>query len=543
MSIVVGDRSSPSANSGGGLPRKMSAPVLDLRVEQPPPASSSSGAAAPVGDDPSALLAPTDAHMSDVIPAPGTKRNWTDTPAFKIVVTGAGFMSDAYDLFIVNLVLVIIQYDRPDLFAGGKASTTKGTLATIVLIGSVLGQLTFGAIADRIGRRIGFVVTLALVTIGALLSATSSDTGSMSLIVWLSIWRFIMGFGIGGEYPLSATVSSENSTHVKRRGRDVATVFSMQGVGMTLAPIMTLIFLSAAPPHKLGVVWRLSLAFGAVPGLLIFYFRYKMHETPAFKQHKQSGKLKINTALPKPSSAAVGGGGGAAVATSGNNGSVQLDDSPTSNTSDSDGGGSTSLHPRASSAVMLAASRAAVDPAIADRDAPREPTHWEHFVETVQIIRRWWRELLGAAGSWFLFDIVFYSNGLFSASILSGTTSAAPDPMTADPQVVHAHLIATATQTLYLALLALPGYYCGVLLIDRIGRRKLILSGWAAMIVLYVIIGIALPALEKQMAGFYILYGLSFFCCNAGPNVSRSLSAVCLFPSFRPYNSLILVRC
>jgi hypothetical protein len=98
--------------------------------------------------------------------------NCMGSPVLKIAVTGAGFMSDAYDLFIFNLVLVILQFDRPDLFA---SSGVKGTLATIVLIGSVLGQLFFGVMADRIGRRIGFIVTLALVTLGALLSATASD--------------------------------------------------------------------------------------------------------------------------------------------------------------------------------------------------------------------------------------------------------------------------------------------------------------------------------------------------------------------------------
>ena len=55
------------------------------------------------------------------------------------------------------------------------------------------------------------------------------------------IWRFIMGFGIGGDYPLSAIITSEFA-NVRNRGAMMAAVFAMQGFGILAASIVSLIF-------------------------------------------------------------------------------------------------------------------------------------------------------------------------------------------------------------------------------------------------------------------------------------------------------------
>jgi MFS family permease len=65
----------------------------------------------------------------------------------------------------------VMEYAYP----GSEGDSSKSLIATSVLVGSVLGQLGFGAVADRVGRRAGFITTLALVTCGALLSAFSHE--------------------------------------------------------------------------------------------------------------------------------------------------------------------------------------------------------------------------------------------------------------------------------------------------------------------------------------------------------------------------------
>lgn len=102
--------------------------------------------------------------------------------------------------------------------------------------------------------------------------------GALSVFGTLAICRFILGVGIGGEYPLSATISAESAV-TATRGRNTAAVFSMQGFGMLLAPVLGYVLVSTMGTDNLDLVWRLLLAFGAVPGLVMFYWRLTMHET------------------------------------------------------------------------------------------------------------------------------------------------------------------------------------------------------------------------------------------------------------------------
>ena len=133
-------------------------------------------AAAP--EPPAALLA----EREDSAPPVPKSRTSSLLP---IVVSGVGFFSDvrsspllahadpaqAYDLFVINIVMAILdkEFATPDRPKG--IDKEKAYISTAVLIGAVLGQLFFGLLADRIGRRLGFIITLSLVILGAILSA------------------------------------------------------------------------------------------------------------------------------------------------------------------------------------------------------------------------------------------------------------------------------------------------------------------------------------------------------------------------------------
>ena len=84
-------------------------------------------------------------------------------------------------------------------------------LNTATLLGSMLGQVVFGLLADRYGRRKMYGLEL-LVTITASLGLATSSAGvhgSMSLMALLIFWRLVMGVGIGADYPLSAVITAE----------------------------------------------------------------------------------------------------------------------------------------------------------------------------------------------------------------------------------------------------------------------------------------------------------------------------------------------
>ena len=113
----------------------------------------------------------------------------------KIFISGAGFLADAYDLFVINVVVDIMNK------AGYQESLTnnlKSNVKTTALIGAVFGQLFFGAVADLIGRKKVFIITCSLVIVGALLSATVQDTAVFGIYSQLAFWRFILGVGVGG---------------------------------------------------------------------------------------------------------------------------------------------------------------------------------------------------------------------------------------------------------------------------------------------------------------------------------------------------------
>jgi len=107
----------------------------------------------------------------------------------------------------------------------------------------------------------------------------------------------------------------------------------------------------------------------------------------------------------------------------------------------------------------------------------------------------------------------------------SHNKSTGPHPVTGD---LHQN---RAIQMLLLALIALPGYYVAVCLMDRIGRRAMQLQGFFFMFVLYLLLGLDLHPLEHTPALLFILYGLTFFFSNFGPNSTTFILPAETFPS------------
>src|SRR5260370_4641826 len=131
----------------------------------------------------------------------------------------------------------------------------------------------FGRLADRLGRKFVYGYELVVLAIGAIASALSPN------VMFLLIFRFVLGLGIGGDYPVSATLMSEYSNR-KDRGKLITMVFSMQGLGLILGPLVAIVLLLAGINHDL--TWRIMLALGAVPALATYYLRRQIAETPRF---------------------------------------------------------------------------------------------------------------------------------------------------------------------------------------------------------------------------------------------------------------------
>ncbi len=388
------------------------------------------------------------------------------------IISAAGNFSTAYNLIVINIVKVLVTdaYCPRHLPNQCTSLDRLQTLATTAsLAGAILGQLTFGYVGDCLGRSPALRLTMLLSIAGALASAFAvplDDQNPASVFLFLAITRFVLGVGVGGVYPLSATIASESASD-ESRGRTAALVFSLQGVAALAVPLVAYFCLFLGEPtDAMGWPWRLTLGLGALPGILLSPF--SLSKARDAEQVARGGRAQIASS---------------------------------------------------EQSVWLSVSGTVADSAPAP-SSPRKLT----LMEALRL-RAYHRKLLGTAGGWFLFDIVFYGNTLFQETVIDdvfgNTTSAVPSR--ADEQDL-------CTRFLVIASIALPGYYCSVWLMDSLGRRNIQLQGFFFMAILFVLLGALHPQLESVPLLELFIYGLTFFFANFGPNTTTFMLPAETFP-------------
>ena len=141
-------------------------------------------------------------------------------------------------------------------------------LATVGLVGAFLGALFWGTISDYIGRRTSFQATVGLFAVFTGLVAVSWN------VLSLSVFRFLSNFGLGGEVPVTLTLSSEYSPG-RIRGAMTGNIMAAFPVGLVLAASLSLLIIP-----RWG--WRALFIIGVVPALLLFFVRRYMPESARF---------------------------------------------------------------------------------------------------------------------------------------------------------------------------------------------------------------------------------------------------------------------
>jgi MFS transporter, PHS family, inorganic phosphate transporter len=261
-----------------------------------------------------------------------------------VLISGMGFFTDAYDLFVIGTVAAILKLQW-------NLSTTQTSWVTgSAILGAFVGAFVFGRIADVLGRKNVYISVAVIMVIGAISSAFAPN------LMFLIVARFVLGLGIGGDYPVSAVMMSEFSNR-RDRGRLVGLVFSMQAVGLIVGPLVGLVLLTSGMSSSL--TWRIMLGLGAIPAAGVIYFRSRMPESPRFQSRVQGRTEKAAADLQ----------------------------SFTANSIDT------------SSASMVESRLMGL----------------REFLVNPRMIAL----MLGTAGSWFLFDYAYYGNTLSLPSILS----------------------------------------------------------------------------------------------------------------------------
>ncbi|CAL1383954.1 unnamed protein product [Linum trigynum] len=193
-------------------------------------------------------------------PSPGVlaildavKTQWYHFTA--VVIAGMGFFNDAYDLFCISLVTKLlgrIYYTDPNSPKPGSLPPNVSTAVNgVALYSTLVGQLFFGWLGDKLGRKKFYGMTLAIMVFFSIASGLSFGRNPAGVIAILCFFCFWLGFGIGGDYPLSTTIMSEYAKK-KTCGTFIAAVFTMQGFGIMCGRIVALI-ISSAFDHTLNV--------------------------------------------------------------------------------------------------------------------------------------------------------------------------------------------------------------------------------------------------------------------------------------------------
>mmetsp|Transcript_20451 Transcript_20451/g.60960 ORF Transcript_20451/g.60960 Transcript_20451/m.60960 type:complete len:463 (+) Transcript_20451:217-1605(+) len=150
---------------------------------------------------------------------------------------------------------------------------------SIIFIGCILGQFLMGYAGDLLGRGRALMFTLALAVLGALGSAVSWG-GATQMYTTIIVFRLIIGFGLGGVYPLSATKAAEAGGADEGSAADrkaaalgrASWAFFWQGPGMCAPYLATIVLRAALRSDLQDGQWRLLLALGAAPALAAMGF-------------------------------------------------------------------------------------------------------------------------------------------------------------------------------------------------------------------------------------------------------------------------------
>jgi MFS family permease len=208
--------------------------------------------------------------VRSLIPARIDRLPWSSFHTRMVVALGAVWILDGLEITVASAVADTLS--KPETLA--MTSTQVGFIATIYLIGEVVGALVFGRMSDKLGRKNLFMITLAIYLVGSALTALTLGNGA-GWLVFLYATRFIAGLGIGGEY---AAINSaiDELIPARYRGRVDIMVNGTYWAGALLGTLSTFILLNQLSP-SLG--WRIGFLVGPVLGLFILIVRRHLPES------------------------------------------------------------------------------------------------------------------------------------------------------------------------------------------------------------------------------------------------------------------------
>ncbi|KAJ1336023.1 MFS transporter PHS family inorganic phosphate transporter [Microdochium nivale] len=423
-----------------------------------------------------------------------------------------GFLASSWSLIAINITM-------PALFFVYDLHIEAGLhLDMATLVGTVLGMIIFGHIADRVGRSAlyGFELLIVLAAIGGAAFSSQGYTSpgpiaghSIDMNAALIWWRFALGLGIGAEYPMSAVIAAE-FTSTAWRGTMLAAIFIAQPVGRLLAYGLSMAILSGytnGKPEqtvidmKLTVdnIWRLVLGLAGVPAVFAVVLRFFIPETPRFysavKRDLRKAievAVRLGSASPRPQDAE----------------SIDSDDLDEHGNSN---------HPQPSWGTSA----------------------WAYLFGTSQ----GWKRLFAITLQWLMLDVCFYGTGLDSPSTLAalwldkkGTHPAQiwnDDPGHPDADIYSVLAENSKRTLLTTSIAALLGSVLAIPLVGFVSRKSLYVVTSLMLAIMFAANAIAISQTYSQPShvASIVFYAITQFLFNIGPNTLTFVIAAEIFPT------------
>ncbi|MGD1939947.1 MAG: MFS transporter [Leptolyngbyaceae cyanobacterium] len=369
---------------------------------------------------------------------------------------------DGFDFFIIGVALPFLQRDF------GLNAVAVGTVATAAVAGSLIGALTLGPITDRVGRQLMLIVDVGIFVLAT--AGTALAWNATSLIVF----RFLVGVGIGADYPISVSYITEN-VPARFRGRMVIGAFTFQAIGALLGALTGLgvihlfrVMSVDTEPLAIQYAWRWMLGVGVVLAIGVAIVRLSFSlESPRY--HISRG------AYQKASEAAT-----------------QLLETPFT-----------------------------VQPELEPPMVRVQPTYGTLFRAGYR------RRTLLAALPWFLQDIATYGVGIFTPAIIGLLAFAGESNFMVRE-------MGSAKGSAIVDLFLILGFMGAILLVEKLGRMRLQIIGFLGMAVgLGILAASGMLPTDSQGKIVLVLIGFLVFnlMMNAGPNATTFLLSGEVFPT------------
>lgn len=207
-------------------------------------------------------------NPADNIPARLDRLPWSRWHWRVVIALGVAWVLDGLEVTLVGSIGSVLE--RGDTL--GLSAAQVGASGSLYIGGAVIGALLFGRLADRLGRKRLFILTLLVYTAATLATALSPG------FAFFAVCRFLTGLGIGGEY---AAINSaiDELIPARVRGRVNLAINGSFWLGAALGAGLALVLLD---PRVLGPVigWRAGFGLGAVLAIAVLLVRRDVPESP-----------------------------------------------------------------------------------------------------------------------------------------------------------------------------------------------------------------------------------------------------------------------